>query len=69
MIKFVALAIGVVGAFNNGASLSLDFGVMSQAKDVYFSYVIDALNTVELPNLEFSNGHISSNSFHVNLAP
>ena len=69
MLKFVVLAIGVVGAFNNGASLSLDFGVMSQAKDVYFGYVIDALNTVQLPNLEFGNGHISSNSFHVNLAP
>jgi hypothetical protein len=69
MLRFVALAIGVVGAFNNGAGLSLDFGAMSQAKDVYFSYVIDALNSIQLPNLEFNNGHVSKNSFHVNLAP
>ena len=69
MLKFVFLAIGVARAFNNGATLSLDFGVLSQAKDVYFSYIIEALNNAQLPNIQFLNGHIGSNFFRVNLAP
>ena len=46
LLTVAVLAMQTARAFNNGATMSLSFDVLSQAKDVYFGYIIDAANKV-----------------------
>jgi len=53
-------------AFNPGGTMSIDLNTLREAKNVYFNYIINLLNTkVHIPNISFDHGHIENNSFHV----
>jgi len=54
-----------VRSFNPGATASLDMGLIVEAKDVYWNYVMNILKNVKIPDTSFHNGYIHGNSFFV----
>merc|ERR1712166_187228 len=61
---FAALAT-TANALNPGGTASIDFPVLQEAKANYFDFVLQLINKVEIPNISFSGGHLSTNKFHV----
>ena len=61
----LAVVTPLVYAVNPGATASLDIGVVDQAKDVYFNYIMNILKNVQIPDISFSGGYIHDNSFFV----
>lgn len=60
--------LGLVSAFNPGATGSLDFGVAKQAKDAWLAKVIQIINGVHIPDIDIpKHGWIRTNSFHLDL--
>ena len=66
-MKLVLLTflVSVTTAFDAGITAALDFATITQAKDVYFSIIIEALNAAGIPDIEFKGGYIHGNTFHV----
>ena len=60
--------IGSVKSFDAGAAASLNVGVIEQAKEVYWNYVMNILKNVQIPDISFHDGHLNHNSFFVNQA-
>jgi len=58
----------VTAAFDAGVIASLDFDIFDQAKEVYFSYAIDALNNAKIPDISFKGGYLNGNNFHIDEA-
>ena len=40
-------------------------GVITQAKDVYFDYIMKILNNVQIPDIRFEGGHLKRNTFSI----
>ena len=55
----------LASAFDPGAELSLDIGVVEQGKDVYWNYVMNILKNTKIPDIDFHGGYIHSNHFTV----
>jgi len=69
LCKFFLLTLfAVTSAFDAGVIASLDFDVLDQAKEVYFSYAIDALNNAKIPDISFKDGYLNGNNFHIDEA-
>ena len=60
--------IGSVTCFDAGATASLDVGLIQQAKDVYWEYVMNILQNVDIPDISFHGGYIHDNTFHISQA-
>lgn len=48
-----------------GATASLDVGVVQQAKDVYWSQVLNILRKVKIGDINFHHGWIHDNAFNI----
>jgi hypothetical protein len=62
-----AACIGLASAFNPGATLSMDFDTLTQAKDVFFSYMLKAGNEAKMEKIIFPEGFANKNFFHVSV--
>jgi hypothetical protein len=60
--------ISTAAAASAGVTASLDIGVLEQAKDVYFSYILNTLKHVTIPDISFKGGSIRDNSFSISEA-
>ena len=73
-LSVILVALGVllplqpVYTFDAGATASLDIGLIQEAKDVYWNYVMNILANVQIPNIDFGNGYINDNTFHISQA-
>lgn len=64
----LVIVLGLVSAFNPGATGSLDFGVAKQAKNVWFSKVVEIINGVKIPNVDIpKHGWLRTNTFHLDV--
>lgn len=52
-------------AFNAGVTASLDWKTMASAKDTFMDKVLEIVNNQTLPDLDFTNGAVKGNSFHI----
>jgi len=50
-------------AFNPGATGSLAFSTLQEAKDTYMATILKVVNKIKLPTIKIPNGSLSSNSF------
>ena len=57
-----------VYTFDAGATASLDIGLIQEAKDVYWNYVMNILANVQIPDIDFHGGYIHANTFHISQA-
>jgi hypothetical protein len=53
-----------VFCINPGASASLDMDTIKKAQDVYFDFIMNALNNAPIDDISFSQGYIHSNSIY-----
>ena len=51
----------VLAEVPTGFKGALDIGVIEQAKDVYFDYVLNILKNVNIPDIDFKGGYIRDN--------
>lgn len=61
----IYLFVGSIKAFDAGATASLDIGLVQEAKEVYWNYVMNILQKVTIPDISFKGGYIHSNHFQV----
>ena len=61
--------IGLSQAFNPGATASLAFSTVQEAKDAYMATILNIVNTIVMPDIQIPNGSLEGNSFHINDAP
>merc|ERR1712166_434313 len=67
VLKYILAALCTSArAFNPGATASIDFPVLQEAKSNYFDFVLNLINQVKIPDINFDGGHLDSNKFHVN---
>lgn len=73
MLKFTVLT-ALFGSFtfaevansgSNGVTASLDVDIIEQAKDTYFTTVLNIINGLEIPDIEFDGGYVKENVFTV----
>lgn len=63
-LTLFSLTFSLVSAFDAGAVAALDFSIFTQAKDVYFSYIMEAINDSKIPDISFKGGYLNGNTFH-----
>ena len=59
------LLVNIISAFNPGMTASVDWAMLEQAKDALLPYVLNALNTAEIPDIAFAGGtgYAKNNTF------
>ena len=55
----------LISAFNPGATASLAFSTLQEAKDTYMATILQVVNKIELPEIDIPNGSLKNNSFQV----
>lgn len=69
-MRRILLALAILVAVTSaepGLSASVDVSVLEQAKDMYFEYIIDAINNLGLDNYKFNNdnGYLRNNKLKI----
>lgn len=57
--------INLISAFNPGLTASLDWNTLASAKDTFMDKILDIVNSQTIPNLNFTNGSVKGNKFHI----
>jgi len=65
----LASLLNVATAATTGAKASMDMDIIKEAKDVYFSYILNILKKVDIPDISFDGGYIKGNSFALTDTP
>ena len=69
MIKILCLSIlsliSPSSAFNPGATASLAFSTVEEAKDTYMATILKVVNKIKLPEIKIPNGSLKENAFQV----
>jgi len=64
-ILSIAVANGEKTYPDLGVQASLDISTVAEAKDVYWSYMMNIVNQAIIPNMELDSGHIYNNTFYI----
>jgi len=61
----LTLIVETIKGAQSGITASLGMTAIGRARDIYFNAVMSVLKDVEIPDLDFTGGHVHSNSFMV----
>ena len=60
------LLLGIISATEGpGATMSIDIAIVEQAKNVYFDFVMNIINNLTIPEIDFDGGYIKENEIHI----
>ena len=65
MFLLFIIGFSVCSAFNPGVTASIDMGVIEEAKNNYFEYILNALVDTPIPDIKFDGGRLYKNKFIV----
>ena len=65
MKLFCLTLLSMVAAFNPGATGSLAFSTLEEAKDTYMATVLKVVNGIKLPEIKIPSGSLQNNTFQV----
>jgi hypothetical protein len=65
VIAAIYSILGSVNSLDAGATASLDIGLVQDAKDVYWNFVMNILKNATVPDISFKGGYVNKNQFQV----
>ena len=63
IFSVLAAYLAPCSAFNPGATASLAFSTLQEAKDTYMATTLQVVNKLQLPEIDIPNGSLKDNAF------
>ena len=68
-LGILATSLAPCSAFNPGATASLAFSTLEEAKDTYMATILQVVNKLQLPEIDIPNGSLQDNAFQIADSP